>query len=161
MLAYGNILAYIPIMSDSSFAAVMRLLRAHAGVADRFGKGLGFIHGLGLNEVMLLLHLERSPRGQLSRVDLAQRLSVSPSTVTRMTAPLEKIGMVGRQSNPRDARLAYVVLTAAGRKAITNARASLERMAQDVFRDRWTETEIATLASLLARLTANQPGDLA
>lgn len=148
-------------MSTPSFTAVIHLLRAHAGIADRFGRGLGSIHGLGLNEVLLLMHLERAPLSRLSRVDLAQRLSVSPSTVTRMTAPLEKIGMVARQSNPRDARLAYVVLTAAGRKAITNARASLEQMAAGVFRGLWTEAEITTLATLLGRLTAGQPGDLA
>ena len=148
-------------MSTPSFSAIVHLLRAHAGIADRFGRGLGSIHGLGLNEVLLLMYLERAPLSRLSRVDLAQRLSVSPSTVTRMTAPLEKIGMVGRQSNPRDARLAYVVLTAAGRKAIANARASLEQMAAGVFRDLWTEEEIATLATLLGRLTAGQPGELA
>lgn len=148
-------------MSAPSFAAVIHLLRAHAGIAERFGRGLDPIHGLGLNEVLLLMHLDRAPLQRLSRVDLSRRLNTSPSTVTRMTAPLEKIGMVGRQSNPRDARLAYVVLTSAGRKAVANARTSLEHMAADVFRDRWTEEEIATLASLLGRLTAGQPGDIA
>ncbi len=147
-------------MTTPSYAAVMHLLRAQAGIAERFGRSLGSIHGLGLNEVLLLMHLERAPLSRLSRVDLARRLSVSPSTVTRMTAPLEKIGVVGREANPRDARLAYVVLTDAGRRAITDARASLERMAADVFRDRWTDEEIAGLASLLARLTAAQPGEL-
>jgi DNA-binding MarR family transcriptional regulator len=144
-------------MSDPSFTAVIHLLRAHAGIAERF---TGAIHGLGLNEVLLLMHLERAPMTRLSRVDLAKRLNISPSTVTRMCAPLEKIGMVGRQSNPRDARLAYVVLTPAGREAITNARVSLEQMAAGVFRDRWTAEEIATLGSLLGRLTAGQPGDI-
>jgi DNA-binding MarR family transcriptional regulator len=138
----------------------MRLLQAHAGIADRFGHGLGSIHGLGLNEVLLLTHLERAPLNRLSRVDLARRLNVSPSTVTRMTAPLEKIGMVGREANPRDARLAYVTLTEAGQRTIADARASLERMAAGVFRDRWSDDEIATLASLLSRLTAGQPGEL-
>ena len=148
-------------MTTPSYTAIIRLLGAYAGIADRFGRGLGSIHGLGLNEVLLLMHLERAPLNRLSRVDLAQRLSVSPSTVTRMTAPLEKIGIVGRQSNARDARLAYVVLTEAGRTAVANARASLEQWSAGHFRDPWTEDEIATLATLLGRLTAGQPGDLA
>jgi DNA-binding MarR family transcriptional regulator len=148
-------------MPNPSFTAIIGLLRAQAGIAERFNRGLGLIHGLGLNEVLLLMHLERAPLSRLSRVELAQRLSISPSTVTRMTAPQEKIGVVGRQSNPRDARLAYVVLTPAGRKAIANARASLEVMAADVFRDRWTEAEIEALGSLLGRFTAGQPGDIA
>lgn len=147
-------------MSDPSFTAVIHLLRAHARIADGFGRGLGVLHGLGLNEALMLMHLQRAPLNRLTRVDLAQRLSVSPSTVTRMTAPMEKIGLVGRESNPRDARLAYVVLTKAGSEAIANARASLEQFSAGVFRDRWTEDEIATLASLLGRLTAGQPGEL-
>jgi DNA-binding MarR family transcriptional regulator len=148
-------------MSDSSFAAAIHLLRAHAYVAARFGRGLGSIHGLGLNEALLLMHLDGAPLRRLTRVDLAQRLSVSPSTVTRITAPMEKIGLVGRQSNPRDARLAYVVLTEAGRRAIADARATLEQMAAGVFRDRWSAQEITTLATLLGRLTSGLPGDLA
>ncbi len=53
------------------------------------------------------------------------------------------------------------MLTAAGQEAIADARASLEQMAASVFRAPWTEAEIATLATLLGRLTAGQPGDLA
>jgi DNA-binding MarR family transcriptional regulator len=69
--------------------------------------------------------------------------------------------MVGRQSDARDARLAYVVLTPAGQRLVTDARATLERMAGDLFKDRWGTQEIATLAELLGRLTAGLPGDLA
>ena len=97
---------------------------------------------------------------RLSRIDLAKRLHVSASTVTRMTQPLEKLGMVGRQADPRDARLAYVVLTPAGQRLAKDARATLERWPSDLFRDRWTKQEIATLAGLLGRLTAGLPGDL-
>ena len=97
---------------------------------------------------------------RLSRVDLAKRLNVSASTVTRMAAPLKKLRMVSRQADTRDARLAYVVLTAAGRKLVADARQTLERMAGEVFRDRWTEAEILSLAKLLGRLTAGQPGEL-
>ena len=33
-------------------------------------------------------------------------------------------------------------------------------MADKIFRDRWTDKEIATLASLLGRFTAALPGDV-
>ena len=74
------------------------------------------------------------------------------STVTRTTTPLEKRGFLGRESHPHDARFAYVVLTKAGRRAVTDAQASFERLAADVFRDRWTAAEGNTLATLLGRL---------
>ncbi len=148
-------------MTSPPFAAVLHLLGAHARLEERFSKALGAVHGLALKETLLLMHLERAEGARLSRVDLATRLFVSPSTVTRMAAPLEKLGLVGRQADARDARLAYVVLTGTGRQRVDEARATLERMAADVFRDRWTKPEIASLAQLLGRLTAGQPGALA
>lgn len=148
-------------MKNPSYTAVMHLLRAHARLEERFGGELGSIHGLALKEVLLLTHLERAPMQRLSRVDLAKRLNVSASTVTRMAAPLEKLRLVGRQADSRDARLAYVVLTAVGRRLVGEAMQTLERMATDVFKDRWSEGEIATLAKLLGRLTAGLPGELA
>lgn len=148
-------------MITPSFTAVLALLQAQARLEQRFSSGLGAVHGLGLREVLLLLHVEHADGGRLSRVDLAKRLSTSPSTVTRMTQPLEKIGLVGREANPRDARLSYVVLTDAGRTAVANARATLERMAAAAFADRWTTAEVASLAALLGRLTAGEPGLLA
>jgi DNA-binding MarR family transcriptional regulator len=147
-------------MTNASFSAVLRLLGTNARLEQRFSNGLGSLHGLALKEVLLLMHLERAPRRRLSRIDLAKQLHVSPSTVTRMAAPLEKLGMVSREADARDARLAYVVLTEAGQELVTNARASLEIMAADIFRDRWTEADITVLADLLGRLTAGQPGDL-
>jgi DNA-binding MarR family transcriptional regulator len=147
-------------MINPSFSATLNLLRANARLEERFSGELGSVHGLALKEVLLLMHLDRAPLKRLSRVDLAKRLHVSPSTVTRMTVPLEKLGCLGREADPRDARLAYVVLTEAGQRLVGEARTTLERMAADLFRDRWTKSEISTLANLLGRLTAGQPGDL-
>jgi DNA-binding MarR family transcriptional regulator len=148
-------------MINAPFSAVSNLLRASALLEDRFAGELAGIHGLCLKEVLLLMHLERAPRVRLSRIDLAKRLHVSPSTVTRMTIPLEKVGVVDREADARDARLAYVVLTEPGRHLVVDARATLERMSGEVFRDRWSKQEIASLADLLGRIVAGQPGNLA
>lgn len=147
-------------MPTPPLSAFLRILGASAYLEERFAGELGSIHGLALKELLLLMHLERVPHMRLSRIDLAKRLHVSPSTVTRMTNPLEKLGRVGREADPRDARFAYVVLTEAGRQLVADARTTIERMAADTFRDRWAKTEISTLADLLGRLMAGQPGDL-
>jgi DNA-binding MarR family transcriptional regulator len=148
-------------MSNTSLSSVLALLLAHARIEERFGNGLGSIHGIALKELLLMMHLAAAPKARLSRIELARRLHVSASTVTRMTAPMEKLGMVGRQADPRDARLAYVVLTTAGQRLVKDARATLERMSEALFRDRWSKQEIATLSGLLGRLTAGLPGELA
>jgi DNA-binding MarR family transcriptional regulator len=147
-------------MANSSFSAVMHLLRAQARLEERFAGELGAVHGLALKEALLMMHLERAPRARLSRIDLAKRLSTSPSTITRMTIPLEKLGLVGREADARDARLAYVVLTKPGHALVANARTTLERLSAEVFRDRWTKQEIASLDEFLSRMTAGQPGDI-
>jgi DNA-binding MarR family transcriptional regulator len=77
-----------------------------------------------------------------------------------MALPLEKLGFVKREADPRDARVGYVVLTKAGRQRVAEARLTLERMAANIFRDRWSDAEIATLASLLGRFTAALAGDV-
>ena len=139
----------------------MRLFRAHARLEERFSAGLGSIHGLSLKDTLLLMHVAHAEGGRLSRIELAKRLSVSPSTVTRTTQPLEKLGFLGRESNQRDARYAYVVLTKAGRRAVGEAEATLARLSANVFRDRWSAAEIKSLAALLGWLTADLPGELA
>jgi DNA-binding MarR family transcriptional regulator len=147
-------------MTSPSFSAVLNLLGTHARLDERFDHSLGVLHGLSLKETLLLMHLERAHGARLSRIDLSKRLHVSPSTVTRMCAPLEKRQVVGREPDARDARLAYVVLTKAGQRLITDARATLEGLSADIFRDRWTKPEIASLADLLGRLTSGQASEL-
>ncbi len=147
-------------MTQASFTAVLHLLQAQARLEERFSGTLGAVHGLGLKEALLLMHLEQAPLMRLTRVDLAKRLNTSASTVTRMAVPLEKLGLVARQADPRDARLAYVVLTETGHGVVIDARATLERLSTEVFRDRWSPQDIAVLAELLGRLTSNQPGVL-
>jgi DNA-binding MarR family transcriptional regulator len=139
----------------------MNLLRARDVIEERIAGELASVHGLMLKEAMLLMHLERAPLQRLTRVELAKRLHASASTVTRMATPMEKLGLVSRQSDDRDARLAFVVLTKAGQTKITEARATLARQAADLFQDRWQEDEIEALSGLLARLVASAPGRLA
>ena len=147
-------------MSKAPFTTVVTLLRAQALVQERFSGELGSVHGLALNEALLLMHLEKAPLRRLTRVDLAKRLHASPSTVTRMAMPMEKTGLVARQSDPRDARLAYVALTEAGLTLVGEVRKTLERRSAELFRDRWSDAEVASLGKLLGRITAGELGDL-
>jgi len=147
-------------MSKSPLATMLRVLRAQSFIEARVDPGLGAVHGLSLREFMFLLQIDQAPANRLRRVDLAERLNVSQSTVTRMALPLEKLGFVRREADPRDARVGYVALTRAGRQRVADARATLERSAAGIFRDRWSDKEIATLSSLLERFSAAFPGDV-
>ena len=147
-------------MTDLALTSLLRLLQASDAVEQKVSGAISSVHGLALKEVFLLMHLENAPLQRLPRVELARRLHVSAATVTRMAAPLEKIGLVGRKSDERDARLAFVVLTETGKSRVAEARATLEHQAARVFQDRWTSEELEQLSTLIARLLAHQSGEL-
>lgn len=138
----------------------LRLLQSADELRARLAGEFSSIHGLSVNEFFLLLHLERAENHQLSRVELAKRMHVSASTVTRMVAPMEKTGMLGREIGARDARLAFVVLTDAGRTKLTEAKATFAKRAGYLFQDRWTDEELSTLSELLFRLVVGTPANL-
>lgn len=150
----------MPGMNTHALNAVLRLIRAQSHLQNRFAAELGGVHGLSVNELMLLMHLDQAAGGRLRRVDLAERLDLSQSGVTRMLAPMEKVGWVARAEDPRDGRVGYVVLTAAGRRLAKEGAKTLAQQASTLFGDLWTDKELETLARLLGRLTVNLPGTL-
>lgn len=147
-------------MNNSEYTTILHLLRASASIQERLNGGLSAVHGLSLQEMLMLMFLSAEPRTRLSRVELARRMHVSASTVTRQLVPLEKRGIVTRESDERDARLTYAVLTDAGRELVSDARASLQSASAQFFQDRWRDSEIKSLAALLGRLTVHLPGSL-
>jgi DNA-binding MarR family transcriptional regulator len=101
----------------------------------RFDAGLGNHHGISFADYQLLRQLARAPEGRLRRVDLAERLGLTASGITRSLLPLEKIGLVSRQSDPRDARVGYALITPAGAELVTNADSLVDAMAVDFVGD--------------------------
>jgi DNA-binding MarR family transcriptional regulator len=75
---------------------------------------------------------------------------VTPSGVARQLGPLERIGLVDRESHERDARLALVVLTDAGTRVADEALETAEYAAERALAARWSDAERDRLAKLLA-----------
>jgi DNA-binding MarR family transcriptional regulator len=83
--------------------------------------------------------------------DLAERLGVHPSLITRRIQELENAGYVHASANPDDARSLLVSLTPAGVQEQRRLQEfGLDRFA--LFVAEWTPTEIRTLADLLEKL---------
>ena len=147
-------------MKNPTLATVLNLLRAQSHLQSRFAAELGGVHGLSVNELLLLMQLDQAPGGRLRRVDLAARLDMSQSGVTRMLAPMEKVGWVERAEDPRDGRVGYVVLRKAGKRLVQEGGRTLAAQAKALFSGQWTAEEIETLSGMLGRLTAHLPGQL-
>jgi DNA-binding MarR family transcriptional regulator len=127
----------------------LALVRSH--VVREVDADLGSHHGVGLSDLALLLELHRSPEGRLRRVELANRLGVTTSGVARQLGPLERIGLVDREPHERDARLALVVLTAAGARIVEEALPTAEDAAERALAAHWSPAEQDRLEKLLAR----------
>lgn len=131
--------------SNASLDFCLGVVRASARLGRLFDRRLGAVHGLGLSDLAILLELDRSPEGRLRRVDLAERLGLTASAVTRALIPLEKIGIVTREPDPTDARVGYATLTATGRRILEEAVATAGETAVDVV----SETAAAKCARLI------------
>ncbi|NIJ54054.1 MarR family winged helix-turn-helix transcriptional regulator [Dyadobacter arcticus] len=89
-------------------------------------------HGISLNEFMILYHLGEATDEKLRRVDLAEKIGLTASGITRMLTPLEKLGLVKREANSRDARVSYVKLANAGKKILNESSATAEEVTEQI-----------------------------
>jgi len=116
---------------SSSLEFCLRLARGYAVLTRRLDNALSNLHGLSFSDFMVLYHLQRAPGTRLRRIDLAERLGLTASGVTRTLLPLEKLGLVARQPDPRDARVGYATLTDAGQGLLADALISVESISQE------------------------------
>jgi DNA-binding MarR family transcriptional regulator len=129
----------------------LNLAKAHATLVRRFDGHLGTLHGLSFGDFILLLQLSRAPGGKLRRVDLAEQLGLTASAVTRALIPLERIGLVTRQRDLRDARVGYAVITKSGQRVLGEALSSAELVSEDALRTK-NESQWSPLAELLTQI---------
>ena len=137
-----------------ALSTVLQLAYARTVVVRDVDASLEGHHGLGLNDLALLLELSSSPNGRLRRLALAERLGITPSGVARQLAPLERRGLVGRESHPDDARLAIVVLTEAGARLVGDVLPTAEEAATRVLGRLWSDEEQQRASALLQRARA-------
>lgn len=93
----------------------------------------GGLDGLGFNEFVILYHLNLAPEEKMRRIDLADKMGLTPSGVTRLLAPMEKIGLITREAAARDARVSYVKITDSGKRNLNESMDRAEQLAEDIF----------------------------
>jgi DNA-binding MarR family transcriptional regulator len=135
--------------NNTALSTVLDLALTRTIITRDVDAALG-AHGLALPDLALLLELYDAPDGRLRRVELANRLGVTPSGVARQLQPLERIGLVGREPHARDARLALVVLTDTGRRVAEEAVPTAEIAAERALARFWPDAERERLAKLIA-----------
>ena len=108
-------------LDELEFRAWQAFVFAHATVVPRLDQELDAAVGLSLNQFEILTWLARAGRRGVRMSDLASRVILSPSGVTRAVDQLERKGLVERCVFESDKRGSLATLTAEGRALLRKA----------------------------------------
>ena len=137
---------------SQSLDVTFKLITAESQLSRHFSARLGSLHGLSLGDLAILINVRQAPGGRVRRTDLAERLGLSQSGVTRALLPLERIGLLRRQAEPRDGRVSYVALTRSGERVLGHALETAKELSAEVFGRGWSGSELEQLDLMLSRL---------
>jgi DNA-binding MarR family transcriptional regulator len=141
-----------PTLTAGELAVWRIFLRVHASLTSRLEHDLLIRHDLPLGSYDVLVQLAEAPQRQLRMTDLADRVLLSRSGLTRLVDRLTAEGLVERQSCPSDARGTFTVLTAAGLTRLREAAPTHLRGIEDYMTRRLEPAELDALGDLLAKL---------
>lgn len=132
------------------------MLRVHSRLVKVLDARLDHEHGLPLTSYEVLVHLSEAERERMRMCDLADSILLSRSGLTRLVDRLERDGLLERVACRDDARGAYAQLTPAGRRKLTEARASHLEGVRSLFLDHFSADEMDILGSLWERILPHQ-----
>ena len=129
-------------------------LRAHATLMRRLDLDLAQATGLTLGDFDVLAQLARAG-GELRMTDLAARVLLSRSGMTRRVSRLVEEGLVRRANADGDARGVVVALTDAGLARLTDTAPVHARGVSELFVDQLDDQELAVLTNALKKVTVD------
>ena len=134
------------LLSADELAAWRGFLRVHSELTQRLDAELRETHDLPLTSYEVLLFLNDSPEGALRMSQLADRVLLSRSGLTRLVDRLQKRGLVARADSPDDGRGCLAKITAEGRERFAAARGTHLAGVRRLFLERLSADERRVLA---------------
>ena len=108
-------------LSDQHLAAWRAFLKAHATIVDKIDRDLAAAERLPLSSYDVLIELYEAPERRLRMHELAERVVLSRSGLTRLVDRLEAESLLMRDRSSTDRRGAYAVITDKGISALRRA----------------------------------------
>lgn len=140
------------VLSERELAAWRGLLEVHSALIARLDAELELEHGMSLSSYEVLLHLHDAPDCALRMGQLAERLFLSRSGLTRLIDRLVKAGLVERAECESDRRGSYARLTAEGRARFEAARPTHLRGVREHFLSKLSGADLDQLAGIWVRV---------
>ena len=139
-------------LSVRELGAWRSFLRAHSQISRVLEAELLAEHDLPLASYDVLVQLAEAEGRRLRMTELADRVLLSRSGLTRLVDRLERDGLVERQACPQDARGTHAVLTEAGFARLREAAPTHLRGVADRVTARLTPAELDQLQLLMTKL---------
>ncbi len=130
-------------------------LNAHAAVINHIEDELEEAKNVPLSSYDVLVALSESEGHRLRMHELAEKVVLSRSGLTRLVDRLEKEGLLTRERTSTDRRGAYAVLTPQGFEALRKAWPIYARGINQYFASQLTSEEIDSLTGALERVNRN------
>lgn len=140
-------------LSDQEMRAWQALLHGHYAITRKLDAELRSEHGISLDAYDVLLRLANAPDRSLRMTQLAERVLVPPSTLTRRVDRLVTDGLVSRMRVPSDSRAMLVTLTEAGLQRLRRAARTHLRGIREHFTGHLTDDQLDGVASGLEIIT--------
>jgi DNA-binding MarR family transcriptional regulator len=128
-------------------------LRAHREVVAHLDEELQRAHDLPLSSYEVLLYLADAKDGRLRMGELADRLLLSRSGLTRLVDRLERRDLVVRERCKEDARGLFARITPAGRELFLTARPDHLDGVRRHYLSRLTDADLENLTAAWSRIT--------
>jgi len=140
-------------LSEAEMDAWQALLQAHDQVIRKLDAELRAEHGLCLGDYDVLVRLARAAGRRMRMTELAKRVMISPSGLTRVVDGLVRDTLVERHRDPGDARVVYAQLTEEGFQRVREAVGTHLRGVREHFTGRLTDAQLREVASALQGVT--------
>jgi DNA-binding MarR family transcriptional regulator len=135
-------------------AAWRAFLEAYHAVTAVLGEELEE-QGLPIAFYDVLVHLNESGPGGLRMADLARRVLLSKSGLTRLVDRMVQQGLVRRRPSPEDGRGYYVLATPRGRDALRRASPGHLRGVARHFTSLLSDNEIKLITNAMTRIATS------
>lgn len=139
-------------IDEARLAAWRAFLIAHAAAIGAIERDLAAEGLIPLAWYDILVPLSESADRRLRLHELADRVVLSRSGLTRMVDRLERAGLLRREPCPADRRGAYAVLTSEGEATLRRAWPTYARGIAAHFARHLSDAEAQTLAATLGRV---------
>lgn len=142
-------------LTEDELAAWHGMLRVHSLVVRRLDRELTWHHRLPVRDFDVLITLFNAPGRRLRMSELAERVMLTPSGLTRLVERLERERLVERQNDPADARSFHAVLTDVGLQRLDEARTTHDRVIRECFTDHSSVEELRVLSMIWEKILEN------